>query len=130
VKIFNPPELMAPRGFSHVVRAGQTLYLAGQTAHDHIGRLPGPALTAQFDGALANLVTAVKASGGKPEDVTWLQVFVTDMSAYRTTTKDLTPIWRRHFGRHYPAMGLFGVTALVDPEAVVEIMGIAVIQEA
>jgi enamine deaminase RidA (YjgF/YER057c/UK114 family) len=130
VRIINPPELMAPHGFSHAVRTGQTLYLAGQTAHDHTGRLPGPGLTAQFDGALANLVTAVKASGGKPDHVTWLQVFVTDMSAYRTTSKDLAPIWRRHFGHHYPAMGLFGVTALVDPQAVVEIMGIAVIQEA
>jgi enamine deaminase RidA (YjgF/YER057c/UK114 family) len=130
VRIVNPPELMAPRGFSHAVRAGQTLYLAGQTAHDHTGRLPGPGLTVQFDGALANLVTAVTAGGGKPDDVTWLQVFVTDMSAYRATTKDLAPIWRRHFGHHYPAMGLFGVTALVDPEAVVEIMGIAVIEQA
>jgi enamine deaminase RidA (YjgF/YER057c/UK114 family) len=36
-------------------------------------------------------------------------------------------VWGRHFGRHYPAMGLFGVTELADPDAVVELMGIAVI---
>ena len=45
----------------------------------------------------------------------------------RRTTRDLGPVWGRHFGRHYPAMGLFGVTELADPDAVVELMGIAVI---
>ena len=36
-------------------------------------------------------------------------------------------MWRAHFGRHYPAMGLFGVTELVDPAAKVELMGVAVL---
>ena len=36
-------------------------------------------------------------------------------------------MWRKHFGRHYPAMGLFGVTELFEPEAQVELMGVAVL---
>ena len=36
-------------------------------------------------------------------------------------------VWRRRFGRHYPAMGLFGVTELFDAEAKVELMGVAVL---
>ena len=128
MRIVNPPELMAPRGFSHAVLSGRTLYLAGQTAHDANGHLPGPGLTEQFDGALASVVTALHAGGARPEDLTWLQVFVTDIAAYRASTKELAPIWRAHFGRHYPAMGLFGVSELVDPHAVIELMGIAVIE--
>ena len=58
----------------------------------------------------------------------WLQVFVTDVAEYRAITRELGPVWGRHFGRHYPAMGLFGVTELADPDAVVELMGIAVIE--
>jgi enamine deaminase RidA (YjgF/YER057c/UK114 family) len=128
VKVINPPELMTPRGFSHAVASGQTVYLGGTTAHDASGALPGPGLLAQFDGALRNLVVTVKAAGARPQDVVWLQVFVTDVAAYRAITRELGPVWGRHFGRHYPAMGLFGVTELADPEAMVELMGIAVIE--
>lgn len=128
MKIVNPPELMTPRGFSHAVASGPTVYLGGTTAHDSSGALPGPSLVAQFDGALRNLVVTLTAAGARPEGVVWLQVFVTDVAEYRASTRELGPVWGRHFGRHYPAMGLFGVTELADPDAVVELMGIAVIE--
>lgn len=128
MRIVNPLELMAARGFSHVVVSGETVFLAGQTAHDAQGALPGPGLVEQFDGALGNLVTAMDAAGARPQSLAWLQVFVTDVGAYRAATAELGPVWRKHFGRHYPAMGLFGATELVDPAAVVELMGIAVIE--
>jgi enamine deaminase RidA (YjgF/YER057c/UK114 family) len=128
VKIINPPSLMEPRGFSHAALAGQTLFLGGHTAHDADGALPGPGLVEQFAGALANLATTIRTAGGRPEDLAWLQVFVTDVAAYRASTRELGPIWGRQFGRHYPAMGLFGVSELADPAAVVELMGIAVIR--
>jgi enamine deaminase RidA (YjgF/YER057c/UK114 family) len=127
MRIVNPPSLMAPRGFSHAVASGQTIYLGGTTAHSGDGQLPGPGLLEQFDGALANLAVTLAAAGGRPEHLAWLQVFVTDVAAYRASTRELGPVWRAHFGRHYPAMGLFGVTELADPAAVVELMGIAVI---
>lgn len=127
MRIVNPPGLMSPRGFAHATVSGQAVYLGGTTAHDASGALPGPGLLEQFDGALANLVVTLTAAGARPQDVTWLQVFVTDVSEYRSITAELGPVWRRHLGRHYPAMGLFGVTELADPAAVVELMGIAVI---
>ena len=121
-EIVNPPTLPPPRGFSHAVRAGNTIYLAGQ-----IGT--GETFGAQFDHALDDLIAALTAAGGAPADLVWLQVFVTDVAEYRESAGQLTPVWRKHFDRHYPAMGLFGVTALVDPAAKVEVMGIAVIGE-
>ncbi len=121
-RIVNPPELGPAPGFSHAVVAGDTVYLAGQIGD-------GVTIAEQFDAALANLLTALTAAGGKPDDLVSLQVFVTDVAAYKASLKELGAAWRKHFGRHYPAMGLFGVTGLFDPSAMVEVMGIAVMQQ-
>jgi enamine deaminase RidA (YjgF/YER057c/UK114 family) len=119
-RIVNAPELPEPRGFSHAVVAGNTVYLAGQIGD-------GENLTEQFDAAVANLITALQAAGGSPEDLVSLQVFVTDVAAYKSSLPQLGGVWRKHFGRHYPAMGLFGVSGLFEPDAMVELMGIAVL---
>ncbi len=120
-RIVNPPELGQPSGFSHAVVAdGRTVHLAGQ-----IGE--GTTLVEQFDGAAGRLITALRAAGGEPEDLVSLQVFVTDVSAYKAALPALAPVWRTHFGRHYPAMGLFGVSELFESEAQVELMGVAVL---
>jgi enamine deaminase RidA (YjgF/YER057c/UK114 family) len=121
-RIVNPPTLPPPRGFSHAVVAGNTIYLAGQ-----IGA--GETFAEQFDGAADNLIRAIQGAGGTPDHLVWLQVFVTDVNEYRESAAELGPVWRKHFGRRYPAMGLFGVTGLAVPEAKVELMGIAVIAE-
>ena len=119
--IVNPPDLPQPSGFSHAVVSGNTVYLAGQIA-------AGETLVEQFDGAAGGLVTALAGAGANPDDLVWLQVFVTDVAEYRDSLPALGQVWRKYFGRHYPAMGMFGVTGLFDPEAKVELMGIAVKQ--
>ena len=123
----NAPELPAPVGFSHAVKAGDTVYLAGQVAQGPGGTISAETMAEQFDLAAANLITALRAAGGEPSDLVSLQVFVTDVAGYKGALRALGEVWRRHFGRHYPAMGLFGVTELFDPAAKVELMGVAVI---
>ncbi len=121
--IVNPPDLPEPRGFSHAVVASSgrdTVYLAGQ-----IGA--GDTLIDQFDDACGNLLKALVAARGKPDDLVSLQIFVTDVEDYRASLAGLGVAWRKHFEGHYPAMGLFGVTGLAVPEARVELMGIAVL---
>jgi enamine deaminase RidA (YjgF/YER057c/UK114 family) len=126
-ELVNSPDLAAPVGFSHAVRAGDTVYLGGQVAQARDGAVVGETIAEQFDVAAGNLVTALRAAGGEPEDLVSLQVFVTAVSEYRRSLGELGDVWRRHFGRRYPAMGLFGVTELFDPAAKVELMGVAVI---
>jgi enamine deaminase RidA (YjgF/YER057c/UK114 family) len=123
IRIVNADELPRPSGFSHAVvaSAGETVYLAGQIGD-------GETIAEQFDNAAANLLTALRAAGGNPEDLVSLQVFVTAIAEYKASLADLGLVWRKHFGRHYPAMGLFGITELFDPTAKVELMGIAVLQ--
>jgi enamine deaminase RidA (YjgF/YER057c/UK114 family) len=126
-ELINAPELAAPIGFSHAVKAGHTVHLAGQTAQTSAGQIVGDTITEQFDRAAANLMTALRAAGGGPDDLVSLQVFVTSVDEYKGALPELGEVWRRHFGRRYPAMGLFGVTELFDPAAKVELMGVAVL---
>ena len=121
--IVNPPELPEPIGFSHAVVAGGAVYLGGQ-----IGE--GDSVAEQFDSAAGNLVTALRAAGGEPDHLVSLVVYVTDVDEYRASLSELGAVWRRHFGRRYPAMALVGVAALFEPEAKVELMGVAVLPDA
>lgn len=129
-ELINSPELAPAVGFSHAVRAGNAVYLAGQTAQAPDGRIVGETIAEQFDRAAANLMTALRAAGGEPDDLVSLQVFVTEVGEYRDSLVELGQVWRRHFGRRYPAIGLFGVTELFDPAAKVELMGVAVLSPA
>jgi enamine deaminase RidA (YjgF/YER057c/UK114 family) len=126
-ELINSPQLAEATGFSHAVRAGDTVYLAGQTAQAPDGRIVGEDIVSQFDQAASNLVVALRAAGGEPDDLVSLQVFVTDVGEYRDALLELGPVWRKHFGRRYPAIGLFGVRELFDPGATVELMGVAVL---
>jgi enamine deaminase RidA (YjgF/YER057c/UK114 family) len=118
--IVNPPELPEPVGFAHAVVAGGAVYLGGQAGE-------GATVVDQFDSAAAKVVTALRAAGGEPDDLVSLVVYTTDIDEYRTSTRELGEVWRRHFGRRYPAMALVGVTALFEPDAKVELMGVAVV---
>jgi enamine deaminase RidA (YjgF/YER057c/UK114 family) len=128
-RIVNAPGLAPPVGFAHAVVAapGRTVFLGGQIGADPAGQVREDGVAEQFDLALANLVTALAAAGGRPGDLVWMQIYVTDAAAYRLQRKRLGEVWRRHFGRHYVATALLEVSALFDPAAKVEVMGIAVI---
>jgi enamine deaminase RidA (YjgF/YER057c/UK114 family) len=129
-EIVTPPGLIEPVGFSHAIVAapGRAVYLAGQTAHGKDGSLP-ESLVDQFDAAAGNVVTALKAAGGEPTHLVSMTMYVTDVAAYRSALRELLPVWRKHFGRYYPAAALIGVSELVDPAAKVELVCTAVIPE-
>jgi enamine deaminase RidA (YjgF/YER057c/UK114 family) len=127
-EIVTAPELAPPVGYAHAVVAapGRVVHLGGQTALGADGEIRGETLAEQFDVAAGNVVAALRAAGCTPEDLVSLQIFVTDVEEYRAASAALGPVWRRHFGRRYPAAGLFGVTRLFDAAAKVELMGVAV----
>jgi enamine deaminase RidA (YjgF/YER057c/UK114 family) len=123
----NPPALAAPRGFSHAtVARGTVVSLAGQTGMDADGRVTGGVVD-QFERALANLLTALHAAGGRPDQLVSLTIYIVDMDDYRSHSGEIGGVWRRLVGEHYPAMAGIGVSRLWDAEALVEIQGTAVI---
>jgi enamine deaminase RidA (YjgF/YER057c/UK114 family) len=124
----DPPELPGAHGFSHaVVGTGTTVFLAGQTALGPDGRIEGVNVVAQFERALTNLLTALQAAGGAPDNLASLTVYAVDLVDYRAHARELGEVWRRLVGRDYPAMAAVGVSRLWDAEAVIELQGIAVI---
>jgi enamine deaminase RidA (YjgF/YER057c/UK114 family) len=125
----NPPSLARPSGFSHAVVAapGRMVYIAGQTASGPDGAIHGETIVEQFDTAARNLLAALEAAGGAPGHLVSMQIFTTDLAAYRSELKAIGAAYRRHFGRHYPAMALLEVKGLFDPAALVELQAIAVI---
>jgi enamine deaminase RidA (YjgF/YER057c/UK114 family) len=130
-RIVNPPGLAPPAGFSHAVVAapGRTVYLGGQAAQAPDGSITGSGVVAQFEVAAGNLVAALAAAGGRPEHLVSVQIFVTSAAAWRAALPELGAAWRRHLGRHYPAVALFQVAALFDPAAEVELVATAVIPD-
>ncbi|MFD5136757.1 RidA family protein [Streptomyces sp. NPDC058378] len=125
----NPAELAPPTGFSHAVTAtgGRLVFLAGQTALDGDGKVVGATLPEQFETALGNLLTALRAAGGAPSALARVTVYATDVADYRAHASELGEIWRRLAGREYPAMAVIGAVRLWDEQARVEIDGIAVL---
>jgi enamine deaminase RidA (YjgF/YER057c/UK114 family) len=125
----NPPELSPPTGFTHaVVAAGsRVVFLAGQTALDTDGKIVGDTLPEQFERALGNLLTALRAAGGTPADLARVTVYATDVAAYRAHARRLGRIWRESAGRDYPAMAVVEVVRLWDERALVELDGFAVL---
>ncbi|OIK27414.1 RidA family protein [Streptomyces malaysiense] len=125
----NPSELSPPTGFSHaVVAAGsKVVFLAGQTALDADGKITGDTLAEQFERALGNLLTALRAAGGTPAELARVTVYATDVAAYRAQARELGRLWRAAAGRDYPAMAVVQVVRLWDEAALVELDGFAVL---
>ena len=128
-RIVAVPGLAEPVGFAHALVAapGRTVYLGGQTAQGPDGAIIGTTITEQFDVAAGNVVAALTAAGARPEQLVSLIIYTTDIPAYRAAMPDLAPVWRRHFGRHYPALALIGVAALFDDAAKIELIATAVV---
>ena len=129
--IVNPTQLVKPRGYNHGIKttgASTLLFLGGQVGWDSEGQLVADKeIAAQFDRALENLLAVVKEAGGKAENIVKLNLFVTDKKAYLAATKEIAQAYRRHMGKHFPAMTLVEVNSLYEDGAVVEIEGLAVL---
>ena len=127
----DPEELADPVGFAHgwlVESAGgaRTLYLAGQCGHDRAGKVRSRGdLVAQMRDALANIGLVLRDARMRFEDVVQLNFFVRSRDDYATARKELGRVWRELCGKHYPAMAMFMVSSLLDPDALIEIQGIA-----
>ncbi len=120
-----------PRGFSHAVvaRGATQVRIAGQ-----IGVVRGePSVAADADMgtqwavALANVVTVLRAAGGKPEHLVMLRAYVTDIGEFNRAGAAVGKAWSESLGKHFPAMTLVQVSALIDPAAKVEIEGEALL---
>ncbi len=130
IRIVQPPHFAAAKGYSNgMVASGQTLYIAGQVGWERDQRFVAKDFTGQFKRALQNVVDVVEAAGGQAQHLVQMTIYATDVSAYRGALKEVGVAWQSTVGMHFPAVALVGVSELVEPEAVVEIVAIAVLPE-
>ena len=130
LNLINPEALGAPSGYSHGVLAdggGKLLFVAGQIAWDQNQKIVSDNFVEQFDKALANVITVVKAAGGESTNIAKVVVYVTNKQDYLAQTKAVGERYRKHMGKHFPAMVLVQVVSLLDDAAKVEIEAMAVI---
>lgn len=124
-----PPHWPRPRGYANgVLGRGAVIVLGGQIGWDERGNYVAD-FAGQVRQALQNVTTVLAEAGALPQAIARMTWYVTDMDEYRNTAKQLGPIWRAVMGRHYPAMSVVGVTALVEPWARVEIEATAILSD-
>jgi len=128
VKTFSPPNFPPAKGYANgALGWGRSmLAVAGQIAWDADGRIVSDDFAAQFEQALANVLAVVRAAGLAPRDVLQVRIYLTDKREYLAVTKEVGAAWRKHMGRHYPAMALVQVAALLEDRAKVEIEALCV----
>jgi enamine deaminase RidA (YjgF/YER057c/UK114 family) len=117
-----------PRGYADGrIGRGVVLHVAGQVGWQD-GVFVAKDLLGQFAQTLDNLLAVLKAAHAHVDDIAEMTIYVTDIVAYRAARKQLGPIWRERLGNHFPAMALVAVSALVEPDALVEIQAVAYLE--
>jgi enamine deaminase RidA (YjgF/YER057c/UK114 family) len=125
----NPSSLPTPSGYSHGTLNGNTLHLGGQTALDADLRIVPGGIVAQFRQAFGNVLTTLREAGGVPEDLVSITIYLTDIPDYQAHGREIGAAWRELAGAVYPAMAGIGCTALWQPDAMIEILGVAVVPD-
>jgi len=123
VERVNPTGLSTPQAYSHVVKAGKLLFIAGQVGADAEGKLAGPGMREQLERVLENLKIALASQGADFSHVAKITVFVTSVEEYRGA--GLAELRAKYFGAHRPASTLVQVVSLANPAYKVEIEAVA-----
>jgi enamine deaminase RidA (YjgF/YER057c/UK114 family) len=122
-----PPGWPQPKGYANgFLGEGRLVIIGGQIGWDAQGRF-APGFVGQVRQALENILAVLAEAGGTPEHIARLTWFVTDIAEYRACLAELGPAYRAVMGRHFPAMTLVEVGALVEEEARVEIEATAIL---
>ncbi len=121
-----------PKGYVNgMVSAGRgerIVFIAGQIGwNPATAKIESDDFVAQFSVALDNVVAVLRAAGGEASSIARMTVYVTDLDAYRASTREIGRAWRARLGTHFPAMALVGVAGLVEHGAKVEIEATAVL---
>jgi len=130
MRTLQPPGWPRPRGYANGVEArGRLVFVAGQIGWDETGVFPDSDLPGQVRRTLENLLAVLREAGAGPEHVVRLTWYVTDRDAYLSAQREIGEAYRAVMGKHFPAMAVVVVAALVEAEAKVEIEGTAVMPD-
>jgi enamine deaminase RidA (YjgF/YER057c/UK114 family) len=127
-QFLHPRNWKPAKGYANGVAAeGRTIFLAGQIGWNTEQKFESRDFVAQTRQALRNIVAIVQEAGGRPEHVTRLTWFVTDKKEYLSRLAEVGEVYRGVMGKHFPAMTMVQVVALMEDDAKVEIEALAVV---
>jgi enamine deaminase RidA (YjgF/YER057c/UK114 family) len=130
MKTLLPPGWPRPKGYANGISAkGRMIVTAGLVGWTAEERFEREDLAGQFRQILINLLAILAEDDAAPEHIVRMTCYVTDVAEYRHSLAGIGAAWRELIGRHFPAMAVVGVTALVEPEAKIEIEAMAVVPE-
>lgn len=126
IERINPAGMTQPSAYSHLVRTGSLMFIAGQVALDAEGEIVGRGdMVAQVIQVLENLSTVLASQSADFSNVVKINIFTTNIEAFRQSGE----IRRRYFGNHTPASTLVQIEQLARPAFLVEIEAIAYLPE-
>jgi enamine deaminase RidA (YjgF/YER057c/UK114 family) len=129
-ELLNPSGLERPVGYAHVAKitSGKIVFIAGQAPFDANGAVVGKGdFVGQFRQVMRNLKLAVEGAGGRPDQFAVLTMYLTQLQTYLANKKPVGAAYREVFGKYFPAITLVEVKSLYNPDCMVEISGVAVI---
>jgi enamine deaminase RidA (YjgF/YER057c/UK114 family) len=130
-RIIQPDGWRSPKGYANAILAtGATLHIAGQIGWNRDQIFERCDFIGQMEQALANIVEIVAAAGGTAADIVRLTWYITDKADYLSNQEAVGKAYRRVMGRHFPAMTMVVVDALIEDKALVEIEATAVLPTA
>ena len=128
MRVLQPPGWPRPRGYANGVEAeGRLVFVGGMIGWDASGEFPSSDLAGQVRQALSNIVAVLAEAGAGPEHVARLTWYVTSREEYLGAQREIGEAYRAVMGRHFPAMAVVEVSALVEARAKVEIEATAVL---
>jgi enamine deaminase RidA (YjgF/YER057c/UK114 family) len=128
--VLHPKDWAPTLGFANGIAAeGRQVFVAGQIGWNARQEIVSDDFTAQVEQALRNVVAVLAEGGARPEHLVRLTWYVTDKREYLARTKAVGEAYQRVVGRHYPAMTLVQVAALLEDRARVEIEATAVVPD-
>lgn len=119
----NPAGVSPPQTYSHIVKAGKLLFIAGQVGARE-GKLAGATMKEQTEQVLKNLQTVLNSQGLDFSHVAKITIFTTSIGEFRAA--EVAEVRSRYFGQNRPASTLVQISALANPDYKIEIEAIAV----
>jgi enamine deaminase RidA (YjgF/YER057c/UK114 family) len=128
MRILQPPGWPRPRGYANGVMAeGRLVFVAGQIGWDETGTIVSDDLVDQFRQTIENTLAVLREAAAGPEHVARMTWYITDKRDYLARAHEIGQAYRALMGKHYPAMAVVEVKALIEDRAKVEIETTAVI---
>lgn len=127
MQVLQPPGWPRPKGYANgMASEGRQIFVAGQVGWDEQQRF-ADGFAAQVRQSLRNIVTVLHEAGAHPEHIVRLTWYITSRGEYLAELPAVGQAYRDIIGRHFPAMTVVQVVALMEAEAKVEIEATAVV---